>query len=194
MKKLRRFVMVLLPVIVAVLFMTLINATLTSAQTSAVRNGYTVFRDGLIVAGRLTTVGPVRIGGGGTIGVYNTDGDMVMAVDSVGNITTTGNITTVSGFSTTNLVRGFSTATARLVGSITVPTTTVTGTAVVAIGPFSELTSGNCSLQIVPTTSVSSCALDVVAGDLVANVYDANNNLAINPAAISWFAWVEDEG
>lgn len=180
-------------VLISVAALLLLSGALqTAAQTSPVRSGYTVFRDGLVIGGRLTTVGPVRIGGSGSLGIYNTTGDMVMAIDSAGNISTTGNITTADGFTTADLVRGFD-QTARLVGSMTVPTTTVTGTAVVATGPFSGIMSGNCSLQMVPTTTVSYCALSVVGGDMVAVVYDTSMAVATEPAVISWFAWVEDE-
>jgi len=182
-----------LSVIISVVALLILSGALqTAAQTSPPRNGYTVFRDGLTVGGKLTTVGPVRIGGSGSIGIYNTSGDQVMAIDSAGNITTTGNITTADGFTTADLVRGFG-QTARLVGSMAVPTTTVTGTAVVATGPFSGIMSGNCSLQMVPTTTVSYCALSVVGGNIMAVVYNTNMAVATEPAVISWFAWVEDE-
>lgn len=188
MKKIQRLFLVALPIVISVAAMLLLNTVRTEAQSSG-RTSYTVFRDGLMVIGQFTTVGPMRIGNGGSISIHNSSGNAIMDVDSSGNISTTG-VITASGFTSTDMVRGFGQP-ARIIGSLVVPTTTVTGTAVVANGPF-QLVGGSCSLAMVPTTNVASCALNTFAGDLVVTVYKANMDVATAPATISWFAYVED--
>ena len=171
----------------------LLNGILVEAQQSdgASRSSDTVIRGGLTVSGKLLALGPIQIGPGGSIGVYNADGDAVARFDAAGNFTTTG-VITAAGFSSDELLRGFETTTVQLVGSIAVPTTTVTGTAVVDEGPW-DLISGNCSLMTVPTTTVASCVVVDLGGDIVVNVYKADNTLATVGADLSWFAWVEEE-
>lgn len=192
-KRLTRGNMVAMVIVAALAAVLLLNGVMVEAQQSdgGGRSSDTVIRGGLTVAGKLLALGPVQIGPGGSIGVYNSDGDPVARFDAAGNFSTTG-VITAAGFPITNLLRGFDTTPVQLVGSITVPTTTITGTAVVADGPW-DLISGNCSLTAVPTTTVSSCVVVEMGGDLFVNVYKADNTLATVGADLSWFAWVEEE-
>lgn len=192
-KRLTRGNMLVMVIVAALAAVLLLNGVMVEAQQNdgGGRSSDTVIRGGLTVSGKLLALGPVQIGPGGSIGIYNADGDAVARFDEAGNFSTTG-VITAAGFSSDDLVRGFETATVQLVGSIAVPTTTITGTAVVDSGAW-RLISGNCSLMAVPTTTVASCAVVELAGDIVVNVYKADNTLATVGAPISWFAWVEEE-
>jgi hypothetical protein len=184
----RALVATIMVALVAILFLN--NVVQIEAQ-GRTGDSETIYRGSVTVNGRLLTFGPVMVGPGGSLGVYNSDGDMVSGLDAYGNITATGRIT-AAGVNSDDLVRGFDDTQARLVGSLAAVTTTITGTAVVATGPF-DLMSGTCSLTIVPTTTVSYCALnETVGGNLEVIVYTAADAVATVPATLTWFAWVED--
>lgn len=175
--------------LVAILFLN--NVVQIEAQ-GRTGDGDTIYRGNVTINGRLLSFGPVMIGPGGSIGVYNSDGDMVSKLDAYGNISATGRIT-AAGFNSDDLVRGYGDSQAFLVGSMAVPTVTVTGTATVATGPYA-LRSGACSLAVVPTTTMSYCAInETVGGNLEIVVYQTDDTVATVGAPLTWFAWVEEE-
>lgn len=187
----RGLALTLLIVLAMGLFLnSMISIEITEAQSGR-DDSDTIYRGNLRVNGRLLTFGPAMIGPGGTIGIYNSDGDMVSGIDAYGNITATGSIT-AAGFSSDDLVRGYDDSQAHLVGSLAV-TTTITGTAVVSTGPYA-LRGGSCSLAMVPTTTLSYCAIDNTAGGgIQVIVYQSNGTVATLPAPLTWFAFVEPE-
>lgn len=186
----RGVALALLVALAMVLFLnSIVSIEITEAQGRT--DSDTFYRGNLTINGRLLTFGPVMIGPGGTIGIYNSDGDMVSGLDAYGNITTTG-VITAAGLSSDQLVRGYDDSQAHLVGSMAV-SVTVTGTAQVAAGPYA-LRSGSCSLAMVPTTTLSYCAIDNTAGGgIQVIVYQSNGTVATLPAPLTWFAFVEPE-
>lgn len=173
--------------LIAVVTLAMGGRLLAQERTPA---GETLLRGGVTIAGRLLALGPVMVGNGGSLDVYNSSGELAARLDSAGNLTATGSIT-AAGVSSDDLVRGFGENTARLIGSLAVPTTTVTGTAVVGTG---TIMSGNCSLAQVPTTTRSFCTISTLSNNnIVLTVYQTNNSVATLPATVAWFAWVVEE-
>jgi hypothetical protein len=186
--RLRAVVVTLMVALIAILFL---NSVVQIEAQGRTPDSETIYRGSLTVNGRVLAFGPVMVGPGGSIGIYNSDGDMVSGLDAYGNITATGRIT-AAGMNSDDLLRGFEDTQAKLVGSLAAVTTTITGTAVVATGPF-NLMSGTCSLAAVPTTTVNYCALnETVGGNLEVIVYTSGDAVATTGAPVTWFAWVED--
>ena len=187
-----RFFGIVVAVFVPLVVMLFLNSVV-SIEAQGRTDSDTIYRGGVQINGRLLAFGPVMIAPGGSLGIYNSDGDMVGGIDAYGNITATGRIT-ATGVNSDNLVRGYDDSQAFMIGSMAVPTVTITGRDIVATGPYA-LRSGACSLAMVPTTTVSYCALNVtVLGEVEIVAYQADGSVAIVPATITWFAWVEEVG
>lgn len=181
----------LVALIVPLVILLFLNSVFSIEAQGRTTDGDTIYRGSVTVNGRLLAFGPVMVGPGGSLGIYNSDGDMVSKLDAYGNITATGRIA-AAGVDSDNLVRGYDDTQAYLIGSLAVPTVTVTGTAVVATGTYA-LRSGTCSLAVVPTTTVSYCAVNqTVGGNLEVIVYTSADAVATVPAPLTWFAWVEE--
>lgn len=190
--KMKRWGYTAVSLLVAVVFVWLLQAMMAQAQPIMNDPGNTTFRGNLTVRGALEARGPVQVGSGGSIEVRNSQGVMVAGLDSWGNVTATGQISTAA-FSTANLVRGYADSRARLIGSLNPPTVTVTGTTTVFSGSSITLISSVCSLSAIPTTTVSHCYVHQTNNDILLTVRDGNNNEATVPAVVNWHAYVEGE-